>query len=220
MIDLHLHTLLSDGVLVPSELVARARASGYRAMAITDHADSSNLGDVVERTVRFVESLKGKGRPRVVPGVELTHIPPGDILRLVGMARRLGAKLVICHGETIVEPVQRGTNLKAIEAGVDILAHPGLIGEEECRLAKKNSVFLEITTRRGHSLTNGHVALMAKRFGAGLVLNTDAHEPSDLLLEGFARSVVVGAGLTEGDYERMEDNAEGLVKKSGLGAPT
>ena len=37
-------------------------------------------------------------------------------------ARALGAKVVIVHGETIVEPVPRGTNLAAIEAGVDILA--------------------------------------------------------------------------------------------------
>ncbi|MBI5560291.1 MAG: histidinol phosphate phosphatase domain-containing protein [Deltaproteobacteria bacterium] len=215
MIDLHLHTLLSDGVLVPSELVARAKAAGYRAMAITDHVDSSNIEGVLEKTVRFVESIAG-GKLTVLPGVELTHIPPKDIDMLTKRARRLGAKIIVCHGETIVEPVAEGTNLRAIEAGVDILAHPGLIGEEETALAKKNSVFLEITTRKGHSLANGHVAAMAKRIGAGLILNTDTHEPSDLATPDYALRVALGAGLTTNDYERMRENAEDLLKKTGL----
>jgi len=37
MIDLHTHSLFSDGELIPSELVSRAAAAGYRAIAITDH---------------------------------------------------------------------------------------------------------------------------------------------------------------------------------------
>ena len=47
-------------------------------------------------------------------------------------ARALGAQIVLVHGETIVEPVPPGTNHQAIEAGVDILAHPGLISGGGC----------------------------------------------------------------------------------------
>ncbi len=213
MIDMHTHTLLSDGVLLPSELVARAGACGYRAVAVTDHADRSNINDVVKKTIEFAESMNRTGTVIVVAGVELTHIPPSDIGPMVEEARGLGAGLVVFHGETIVEPVAKGTNLAAIEAGVDILAHPGLVTEAECRLAARNNVRFEITSRKGHGLTNGYVALMAKRFGVKLVLNTDAHGPSDLITEDHALKVVRGAGLDEDDYEVMRKNAEELLEK-------
>jgi histidinol phosphatase-like PHP family hydrolase len=71
----------------------------------------------------------------------------------------------VVHGETIVEPVLPGTNRAAIAAGVDILAHPGLITKEEAMLAAQKGVLLEITTRRGHSFTNGHVASIARVCG-------------------------------------------------------
>ena len=43
MIDLHTHTFFSDGELVPAEHLRRVEVLGYEAVAITDHADSSNL---------------------------------------------------------------------------------------------------------------------------------------------------------------------------------
>ena len=49
MIDLHTHSLFSDGELLPSELVRRAEVIGYQAVAITDHADSSNLDWIIPR---------------------------------------------------------------------------------------------------------------------------------------------------------------------------
>jgi len=77
--------------------------------------------------------------------------------------------------------VPEGTNLAAIQARVDILAHPGYITETEAKLAKRNRVCLEITTRRGHNITNPHVASLAKQFGANMVLNTDTHCPDDMM---------------------------------------
>ena len=61
------------------------------------------------------------------------------------------------HGESPVEPVIEGTNRAGIEAGADILAHPGNITEEDARLAAEKGVYLEITARAGHSETNQHV---------------------------------------------------------------
>ena len=211
MIDLHTHSIFSDGVLVPSELVHRAEVLGIKAIGITDHADASNLDFIIPRIVAVSERLNRVNQIKTVPGIELTHIPPSHIGPLAEQARSLGAKIVVVHGETIVEPVVPGTNRAALAADIDILAHPGLISEEEVVMAAEKGVYLEISARKGHSLTNGHVAKLAKKHGAKLVLNSDAHEPSDLITEQQARKIVLGAGLSEDDFVRMQKNAESLL---------
>ena len=208
MIDLHTHSIFSDGVLIPSELVRRAAVLGIKAIGITDHGDASNLDFIIPRIVAVSERLNRVDGIRTVPGIELTHIPPFDIAPLAEQARSLGAKIIVVHGETIAEPVVPGTNCAALAADIDILAHPGLISEEEVVMATKNGIHLEISARKGHSLTNGHVAKLAKKHGAKLLLNTDAHEPSDLITEHKAIQIALGAGLSEDDFEDMQKNAE------------
>ncbi len=215
MIDLHTHSLFSDGELIPSELVRRMEALGYKAVAITDHVDASQLDFVVPRIVHIAEELNHHQAVRVIPGVELTHVPPGLIASLVKEARELGAALVVIHGESPVEPVAPGTNRAGIEAKADILAHPGLITAEETALAAERGVFLEISGRSGHSFTNGHVAKIAQETGAKLILNSDAHAPGDLLDENLARKIVQGAGLPEGSFENLLANSRRLLEKIG-----
>jgi putative hydrolase len=215
MIDLHTHSLFSDGELLPSELVRRASVIGCQAVAITDHADSSNLDWVIPRIVRVCGDLNARWKIRAIPGVELTHLPPDLIASSITQARALGAQIVIVHGETVVEPVPPGTNQQAIVAGVDILAHPGLIAEEDVALAKRKGVFLEITSRKGHSLTNGHVARLAQKIGALLVLNTDTHAPEDLISRETALKIALGAGLDTKDFEKMRENARKIVDRLG-----
>jgi histidinol phosphatase-like PHP family hydrolase len=211
VIDLHTHSIFSDGVLIPSELVRRAEVLGMKAIGVTDHADASNLDFIIPRIVAVSERLNRVNHIKSVPGIELTHIPPSHIKTLAEQARSLGAKIVVVHGETIAEPVAPGTNRAALSADIDVLAHPGLISEEEVVMAAEKGIFLEITARKGHSLTNGHVAQLAKKHGAELVVNSDAHEPSDLISEQQARKIVLGAGLSDADFERMQKNAESLL---------
>ncbi len=213
MIDLHAHTFLSDGALAPAELVRRAEHAGYRAIGITDHADASNLDDLISATVQFVRETQPFLKIRVVPGVELTHVPPGQIAGLVRRARQLGARLVILHGETICEPVALGTNRAGIEAGIDILAHPGLISEEEVRLAAANGVHLEISARFSHGLGNGRIVALAREAGALLVINSDAHAPADILTPQWREQVAFGSGLTAEEMERINKTMISLVEK-------
>jgi putative hydrolase len=213
MIDLHMHSLFSDGELLPAEIVRRLEALRYSCVAITDHVDSSNLDFVVPRLVAVAGDLNKSQTVRVIPGVEITHVPPKLIGLLVTKARELGARIVIVHGETIVEPVAEGTNREAILSGVDILAHPGLLSVEDCRLAAERGVYLEITARNGHSLTNGHVAGLARNCGAKLVLNSDAHGPHDFITRHFASMVAHGAGLGNNAFEEMLGNSRDLIDK-------
>jgi histidinol phosphatase-like PHP family hydrolase len=214
MIDLHTHSIFSDGELIPAELAQRAAARGCRAIAITDHVDHSNMDFIVPRIVNICEKMAGRSPVKMIPGVELTHIIPSQIRDLAVEARALGARVIVVHGETIVEPVAPGTNLAAVNSPIDILAHPGLISDEEARLAAQNGILLEITARKGHSLTNGHVLKIARKYNAGLVLNTDSHAPGDLIDIDMARKVARGAGMEEAEISAMFGNSESLVEKS------
>ncbi|MFA7384121.1 MAG: histidinol phosphate phosphatase domain-containing protein [Desulfurivibrionaceae bacterium] len=213
MIDLHTHSLFSDGELVPAEHLRRVEILGYSAIAITDHADSSNLDFIIPRLVQVAADLNKYSTTRLIPGIELTHVPPEMFGELTRRARQLGALIVVGHGETPVEPVRPGTGRAAIEAGVDILAHPGFITLEEAQLAAKNGVLLELSGRKGHSLTNGHVAKMALAAGASMAVNADAHGPGDFLSAKMAETVALGAGLSGEEYALVRAAMAALVAK-------
>jgi len=213
MIDLHTHTFLSDGALSPAELVRRAEHAGYRAIGIADHADASNLDALITALVQFARETQPYLKIRIIPGVELTHVPPGQIAGLVRRARQLGARLVVLHGETIGEPVALGTNRAGIEAGVDILAHPGLISEEDTRLAASVGVHLELSARPSHGLANGRVVSMAREAGAALVLDSDAHAPGDILTPDWRERVAFGSGLTADELDRINKIMVSLVER-------
>ena len=212
MIDLHSHTIFSDGVLIPSELARRAEYKGLQVIGITDHGDMSNIDFIIPRLVAVAKELNPVLNIKIIPGIEITHVPPSLIADTIAKSRDLGAQIVIVHGETISEPVAKGTNRAAIDAGADILAHPGLISEEDVRAAKDNNVLLEITARQGHSLTNGHVAQLAAKIGTKMVINTDTHTPGDLIDAESAKRVICGAGLDVAYFAKMQENAAALIK--------
>lgn len=213
MIDLHTHSLFSDGELLPYELIRRAEGIGYKAIAITDHVDSSNIDFVIPRIVNAVKKIKGFISIEVIPGAEITHVPPQIISELIKEARHLGAKIVIVHGETIIEPVVPGTNRAAIEAHADILAHPGIISTEDLLFAKDKGVTLEITSRKGHCLSNGYVAKEAMKFGVPLCINTDAHSPSDLITKEMATKILYASGIDGNRIEMIFENSKSIIEK-------
>ncbi len=215
MYNLHSHSLLSDGVLLPSEVAVRYLSLGYRAIAITDHADYSNIDLVINAILEFTNHWPKDSRIKVLPGVELTHLPLEQFKPLAKYARRKGIKIIIGHGETLVEPVIRGTNQAALEADIDILAHPGLISEKEVKLAKKKGIFLEITSRKGHRDTNPHVAEEALRRGAKLILNTDSHSPEDIIKPEELIKVAYGAGLSQKEIDKIHQDVKGFLKERG-----
>lgn len=213
VIDLHTHTFYSDGVLSPMEQVRRAVVNGYAAIGLTDHTGVGGVRQLIEALKVDREIIERHWPIQVVVGVELTHVPAEAIQEAAASAREAGAEIVVVHGETLVEPVPVGTNHAAITSGmVDILAHPGLLSDEDAQLAARHGVYLEITARRGHSLTNGHVARLAQTHAARLVVNSDAHEPSDLLTASFQTRVARGSGLSESMVsEATVDNAIRLL---------
>ena len=215
MYDFHTHTFLSDGVLSPIELIRRAYVRGYRAMAVTDHVGIGNVELVVKTLVKDCEAASARWDILALPGVEITHVPKEDIDAVAKAAKGLGAQVVVVHGETVVEPVEPGTNRAALSSrAVDILAHPGLIELEDARLASEGGIFLELSARRGHSLTNGHVVRVALEAGCLMLLDSDAHEPDDLLDPELSQKIALGAGLTlEEAVALLETNPRKLLDK-------
>ncbi|MBP7793238.1 MAG: histidinol phosphate phosphatase domain-containing protein [Candidatus Goldbacteria bacterium] len=214
MIDLHTHTFFSDGDLLPSELIQRARKAGYEAIAITDHVDSSNIEEVIKSVKKAcADANRAYKDIKCFTGVEITHVAPVLVRAMVLKARKLGADVVVFHGETVVEPVEPGSNRAAIEAGVDILAHPGLITPEDALLAAKKNVFLEITARDGHNKTNNHVASIAGKMGAKIVFNTDTHTPNNIVTDNRRKEILKKSGLNDDEILSVIKNSEIMVKK-------
>lgn len=198
--DLHTHSIFSDGELIPAELVRTAKVLGHNAIAITDHVDMTNVEWVVKNVVKAAELTDDE--ITVIPGVEITHVPPSKMDKVIADAKRFGAKWIVVHGETVAEPVAPGTDRQAaLNPDVDVLAHPGFITEDEMQLAKDNGVLIEITGRRGHNITNGHVVNLARKVGADMIINSDTHAPEDLMDEARAYTVALGAGLTKAEAD-------------------
>ena len=203
MIDCHSHTLFSDGDLLPSESVRRYVKAGYEAVVLSDHIDGSTVDFVIPRLAEVCAQLNEVWPIRAIPGGELTHVPIEHMSLLAEQARDLGARIVLAHGETIVEPVLEGTNHAAIEAEVDILAHPGMISLRDAELAAERGVRLEISGRQGHCLTNGHVVHMARQTGAKLSYGTDLHSSGNLFPPSKVVDVLRGAGLREEEAKSL-----------------
>jgi len=238
--DFHTHTVFSDGGMIPAGLMQRAMVRGCLGLAITDHVDSSNLEWAFENLLKFVEELGQEWQSDIVPGgdvttaplntldsealaknwhlpiipgVELTSVPPRKIAALAQKAQSLGAKWVVVHGETIMEPVAPGTNRAAIEAGVDLLSHPGLITADDAARAAELGVHLEITTHKGHGMANGWVAQRARESGAKLLLNTDCHVSAEILDAKQRRAIAFGAGLTAEEVDRIWQNGRRIITR-------
>lgn len=76
-IDLHSHSICSDGTLTPEALVQRARAQGVQVLALTDHDTLDGLPDAAAEAAR-----QGIG---FVPGVEVSVTWAGETIHVLGL---------------------------------------------------------------------------------------------------------------------------------------
>jgi predicted metal-dependent phosphoesterase TrpH len=76
-IDLHLHTLASDGRLTPTELVQLVVKQGLETVSITDHDSTEGLAEAYEAAKEFPDL-------RIIPGIEMSADIPGDEVHILG----------------------------------------------------------------------------------------------------------------------------------------
>lgn len=188
---------------------------GYKVISITDHVDYSNIDSTIKAILEFTKYWPKDAKIKVLSGIELTHLPPEQFKPLAKYAREKGIKIIVAHGQTLAEPVLKGTNRAALEADIDILAHPGIISDEDIKLARKKDIFLELTSRRGHCDTNPHVAECALKLGAKLILDNDSHSPEDIIEPEKLADVGKKAGLDSKEISRIYQDVRDFLKKKG-----
>jgi len=76
-IDLHLHTLASDGRLSPTELIQLVANQGLETISITDHDSTEGLAEAYEAAKEFPYM-------RIIPGIEMSADIPGDEVHVLG----------------------------------------------------------------------------------------------------------------------------------------
>ncbi|MHB1144724.1 MAG: 3',5'-nucleoside bisphosphate phosphatase [Thiobacillus sp.] len=76
-IDLHCHSNVSDGVLPPADVVARAAANGVHALALTDHDDVAG--------VAAAQAAADEAGLTLIPGVEISVSWGGQTVHIVGL---------------------------------------------------------------------------------------------------------------------------------------
>lgn len=76
-IDLHCHSTVSDGVLPPDQVVARAHANGVQVLALTDHDETGGLG--------IASDCAQDAGIHFVPGVEVSVTWAGQTVHIVGL---------------------------------------------------------------------------------------------------------------------------------------
>ena len=76
-VDLHCHSTISDGVLEPAQVAARAKANGVDIWALTDHDEINGIAEA-----RRAAAELGM---KYVPGVEISATWAGHTLHIVGL---------------------------------------------------------------------------------------------------------------------------------------
>lgn len=221
MIDFHIHvtpfsTGGMHGGLLPTEALRLSRCAGFRAVGLVVRADASSLPLLFPPLLKLLRNCSLYAGVEAFAGVELVHIPPALMPDAVAEARNMGAALVLAHGESTTrnpaEAVETGTNLAAIAAGVDILAHPGLITPQDAAFAAEKGVYLELSLAPWHCLANAHIVRAAG--DAPLLLNSDARTSTDFFPPDATRALRQAAMLGAlANPDTLAAHARRLVQK-------
>ena len=77
MLDLHLHSTVSDGRMSPGDLVRHAHAHGVRIMALSDHDTTDGVAEA--------QRVGAELDVRVIPAIELSTDLPGASIHVLGL---------------------------------------------------------------------------------------------------------------------------------------
>src|ERR687891_219436 len=197
--DLHCHTTLSDGHNTLAEMAEAARARGYSYLAVTDHSASHGFGndvqpDALRARIEEVRELDRRIRGlKLLAGSEVNVLPDGSLDYEDELLHELDWVIASVHTSFRMRP-ERMTErvLAAIDHPlVDCIGHlsgrmilrrrPYEIDVERiAEAAARTGTMLEINGNPNRRDLSEHHARLAARFGATIVVNTDAHRVATL----------------------------------------
>ncbi len=199
--DLQMHSTWSDGQESIGTMAEACAARGYGYMAITDHSQSLAMtGGLTpdrarEQWKEIEETAAENPDIRILRSMEVDILRDGRLDMDDVVLEQLDIVLVSIH--SLLElpgPEQTRRLLRALQHPlVNILGHPTgrLINrrdpiefdiDEVLSCAAENRVALEINAHPDRLDLKDTLAMQAKKLGARIVINTDAHKTSDLEL--------------------------------------
>lgn len=151
-IDLHCHSNVSDGMLPPAGVVARAAANGVHALALTDHDDVGGIGEARATAAALGVAL--------IPGVEISVTWRGRTVHIVGL------RIDPAHPELAagLHAIRAGRIARAQRMGDD-LARAGIAGAYDGAFAlAANKEMVGRTHFARWLVAEGHVADIRSAF--------------------------------------------------------
>jgi predicted metal-dependent phosphoesterase TrpH len=127
VIDLHLHTNASDGLLTPDALVSRISAAGIHTFSVTDHDTVAGLAQAAECARR--------GGLRFLPGIEITAVENQGDVHMLGYgfdpsSARLAEFLRGQRADRVARARRMAERLAALQVPIDVEALIGSSAEE------------------------------------------------------------------------------------------
>lgn len=169
MVDLHLHTTISDGRLTPPELVDRVAVAGVLVMAVTDH--DTTLGTPEVRSLAAARGIEA------VSGIEITAVENSRDVHILGyFVDETDPTLAAFLAEQRARRIDR---VRSISARLETLGMP----------VDVQSLLADATANTGRSIGRpqvaramiraGHVGTMSDAFDRWLAQDRPAFVPRE-----------------------------------------
>ena len=184
--DLHSHSLISDGILTPEQVVQRAAAAGVRVLALTDH---DTVAGVARARAAAPAGLE------VLPGIEISASHGSKDVHVLGYFNpaRLGVW-------DVFQAKRKAARLDRFDAIMDRLQALGAPVDRESALAER---------ARDPNLVPGRPHLARALIQAGHV--ETMQEAFERFLGGDAPAYVPTRGLSVADAIEQIHSAEGIA---------
>lgn len=213
-VDLHCHSVFSDGVLSPAELAERAHAHGVQLWALTDHDELSGLSQAREHAqalgIRFVD------------GVEISVTWAGQTVHIVGLGIDPGNALL----RDSLRDIRAGRQVRARVMG-DRLAALGFDHAYEGALPFAGNPELISRTHFARFLVQqGHCADLNDAFRRYLGEGKPAFVPTqwaslgqavDWILQAGGKAIIAHPGRYEFDDTRYHALYTQFLEQGGVG---
>jgi DNA polymerase (family 10) len=202
--DLQMHSTHSDGGASIEEMARACIALGYEYLCITDHSQSLKVAhgltpERLREQRKEIEALNRKLGPfRILAGIEVDILGEGKLDLPDKVLAELDFAIASIH--TGMQQDEKRTTQRIVKAmqnpHVDAIAHPtgrvlgqrdpyALDFDEVVRVARETGTALEINAYADRLDLNDVHAKAARDAGVKLVIDTDAHAPTQLTMMRF-----------------------------------